>query len=57
MAAMNETASTLAGAAVNEVTRRLRAQPEWTGVGVGWLRKWLGSREWRIPCIDVYARL
>ena len=51
---LNETAKALALAAFEEA-RRMR--PEWTGIGVGWLRSLLGRREWRLPCVDVYVRL
>lgn len=33
------------------------AHPEWTGLGVEWLRSLLGKREWRIDCMDIYIRL
>lgn len=56
--AINETASALAGATLEEVKRRMAIQtPEWTGIGGGWMRSWLGARQWRIPCVDVYIRL
>ncbi|KAF1734043.1 hypothetical protein BB8028_0004g07520 [Beauveria bassiana] len=46
---LNSTAATLAKAAV--------AKPEWTGLGLGWLRNLLGQREWQIGCMDIYVRL
>ena len=46
---LNSTATTLANAAV--------AKPEWTGLGLGWLRNLLGQREWQIECMDIYIRL
>ncbi|KAL2057841.1 hypothetical protein ABVK25_001458 [Lepraria finkii] len=55
--AVNETASTLAGAAVEEMRQRMTRKTEWTGVGLGWMRSWLGGREFRLPCVDVYVRL
>lgn len=55
--AVNETASALAGSAVEGIKLRMHAKPEWTGLGAGWLRSWLGAREWRLPCVDVYVRL
>ncbi|KAL8856421.1 MAG: hypothetical protein Q9178_006991 [Gyalolechia marmorata] len=57
---VNETATTLATAAIEAVKRRVTVQnrsEEWTGVGVEWIRSWLGAREWRVPCLDVYIRL
>jgi len=58
ISAINETASALAGAALEEVKQRLTVKtPEWTGIGGGWIRSWLGVRQWRIPCVDVYVRL
>ena len=57
MTAINETASVLASAAVEEMKRRMIPRPEWTGVGLGWIRSWLGGREFRLPCLDVYVRL
>lgn len=55
---VNETASALAGATLEEVKRRMAIQrPEWTGIGAGWLKSWSGVRQWRIPCVDVYVRL
>ncbi len=55
--AMNDTAKTLGGVALQELRRRIPIAPEWTGIGVGWLRSLLGRREWRLPCVDVYVRL
>lgn len=55
--AINQTASALAGAAVEELKRRIEITPEWTGIGLEWVRSWLGAREWRLPCLDVYIRL
>ena len=55
--AVNETASALAGAAVEEIRQRMTPKTEWTGVGLGWIRSWLGGREFRLPCVDVYIRL
>jgi len=57
MGAMNGTAKTLGGVALQELRRRIPIRPEWTGIGVGWLRSLLGRREWRLPCVDVYVRL
>ena len=53
----NETAAALRVAAIEEMKRRAMVRPEWTGVGLGWFRSWLGAREWRLPCVDVYVRL
>ena len=57
VAAVNETASALAGAALEEVKRRMTYKAEWTGIGLGWMRSFLGARQWRVPCVDVYVRL
>lgn len=46
---LNSTAATLANVAVSK--------PEWTGLGLGWLRNLLGQREWQIECMDIYIRL
>lgn len=55
--AINETALIMGGAIVEEMKRRTMIRPEWTGIGIGWMRSWLGTREWRLPCLDVYVRL
>ncbi|KAL9137469.1 MAG: hypothetical protein Q9175_001320 [Cornicularia normoerica] len=55
--AINETASALAGAALEEMKRRMAYKAEWTGIGLGWVRSFLGARQWRVPCVDVYLRL
>ena len=52
--ALNSTAATMAAAAIEDAKK---FRPEWTGIGVGWLRSLLGRREWRLPCLDVYVRL
>ncbi|CZR53765.1 uncharacterized protein PAC_03646 [Phialocephala subalpina] len=57
MGAVNNTATALAGAALEETKKQLAMRTEWTGVGVEWLRSLLGRREWRLPCVDVYIRL
>ena len=57
LAAINETASALAGAALEEMKRRMAYKAEWTGLGLGWMRSFLGARQWRVPCLDVYVRL
>ena len=57
VAAVNETASALAGAALEEMKRRMVYKAEWTGIGLGWMRSFLGARQWRLPCVDVYVRL
>jgi len=54
---INNTAAALAGAAVEEVQRRVDIRSEWTGIGVEWIRSLLGKREWRVPCVDVLIRL
>jgi len=54
---VNDTAALLAGAAIEEFKRRVDFKTEWTGLGVEWIRSWLGAREWRLPCLDVYIRL
>ena len=56
--AANETSSALVGLAMEELKRRTSMQPtEWTGAGIGWMRSWLGARQWRLPCVDVAVRL
>ncbi|CAL5872334.1 uncharacterized protein PFLUO_LOCUS6596 [Penicillium psychrofluorescens] len=61
--AINSTAKTLAGAAVEGVQQQLASRgleprpEEWTGVGLEWLRSLLGRREWTLPCVDVKVRL
>ncbi len=55
--AINNTATALAGAAVEEVQRRINVRTEWTGLGVEWIRSILGKKEWRVPCVDVLIRL
>jgi hypothetical protein len=61
---VNNTAAALAGAAYEGAKRRLcptvsspGSQPEWTGLGLEWLRSLLGRREWTLPCVDVKIRL
>ncbi|KAL2018974.1 hypothetical protein VTK56DRAFT_10199 [Thermocarpiscus australiensis] len=51
---LNTTAQALATAATQQVAR---AKVEWTGLGVEWLRSFLGRREWRIDCLDLSIRL
>ena len=53
-AAMEEAKNWLPGAGGNGKVGR---EKEWTGLGLEWLRSWLGGREWRVPCLDVYIRL
>ncbi|KAI9842153.1 MAG: hypothetical protein M1837_007440 [Sclerophora amabilis] len=55
--AVNNTATALAGAAIEEVKRRVDLKSEWTGIGVEWIRSLLGRREWKLPCVDVLVRL
>lgn len=55
--ALNDTAVALAGAAIEEIKRMGTPTPEWTGLGLEWIRSWLGAREWRVPCLDVNIRL
>lgn len=57
MGAVNNTATALAGAALEEAKKQLAMQTQWTGIGVEWLRSLLGRREWRVPCVDLYVRL
>ncbi|PGH15504.1 hypothetical protein AJ80_05521 [Polytolypa hystricis UAMH7299] len=59
---VNTTTTALAGAAFDEARRHLSLeggaqQPEWTGMGLEWLRSLLGKREWTLPCVDVKVRL
>ncbi|KAG5937109.1 hypothetical protein E4U53_000076 [Claviceps sorghi] len=53
-ATMADMAKALAGAAVDELAV---GSAQWTGLGVGWLRTWLGRREWRIESVDIYIEL
>ncbi|KAG5926789.1 hypothetical protein E4U42_002957 [Claviceps africana] len=53
-ATMVDMAKALAGAAVDDLAAR---RAPWTGLGVEWLRTWLGRREWRIDCMDIYVQL
>lgn len=62
--AINTTTSALAGAAVEEMQRRLvqngssaLSREAWTGIGLEWLRSLLGRREWTLPCVNVKVRL
>ncbi|KAI9792753.1 MAG: hypothetical protein M1835_007664 [Candelina submexicana] len=55
--ALNKTAAALAGAAAEEVKKRVEIRSEWTGIGVEWIRSLLGKKEWRLPCLDVLVRL
>ena len=57
VAAINETASALVGAALEEMKSRMAYKAEWTGIGLGWMRSFLGAKQWRLPCVDVYVRL
>ncbi|KAL8844107.1 MAG: hypothetical protein Q9176_001513 [Flavoplaca citrina] len=60
MDTVNETANALGSAAVDAIKRRTTVpnrSDEWTGVGVEWLRSWLGAREWKVPCLNVHIRL
>ncbi|KAI9789292.1 MAG: hypothetical protein M1833_002434 [Piccolia ochrophora] len=56
-AAVNNTAAALASAAMEGLKRRIDFRPEWTGIGLDWMRSLLGKREWRVPCVDVLLRL
>jgi hypothetical protein len=51
---LNSTAANLAATAIEDAKK---FQPEWTGIGVGWLRSLLGRREWKLQCLDVTVRL
>ncbi len=51
---LNSTAAKLAATAIEDAKK---FQPEWTGIGVGWLRSLLGRREWKLQCLDVIVRL
>lgn len=53
----NDTASALGVIAAQEAQKALPGRPEWTGIGLGWLRSLLGRREWALPCVDVKIRL
>lgn len=55
--AVNGTAKTVGGAVLQEIHKSLPVRPEWTGLGLGWLRSSLGRREWTLPCVDVNVRL
>ena len=54
---MNDTARALGLVAFQEAQKALPGRPEWTGIGVGWLRSLRGRREWMVPCVDVKIRL
>lgn len=54
---VNETGKALGAIAIQEAQKAMCARPEWTGIGVGWLRSLLGRREWTLPCVDVKIRL
>ena len=47
---VNETVKAAGAAAVGGMRRN-------SGVGLEWIRSWLGGREWRVPCLDVNIRL
>ena len=51
---LNDTATALAGAALDELKRRVAHRADWTP-DTEWARSWMGS--WRIPCLDVNIRL
>jgi hypothetical protein len=53
---LNSTAKGLVRAAADKYAPG-SMRPEWTGLGLGWLRDLLGQREWRIECMDLYIRL
>jgi hypothetical protein len=53
---VNDTIGALAVTTAEEVKRRM-PKAEWTGIGVEWMRSALGTREWRVPCLDVWIRL
>jgi hypothetical protein len=55
VAMAGSTAKGLARAALGDLTTLSR--PEWTGLGLEWLRQLLGKREWRVECMDMYVRL
>lgn len=62
--AVNATATAVTGAVIDDAKQKLAtignstvtftaSQPEWTGIGLDWIRRSLGTREWTLPCIDV----
>lgn len=57
MAALNDTTVALGSAALGELKRRVPSKSEWTSIGIHWIRSWLGTREWRVPCVDIKIRL
>ncbi|KAI5284566.1 hypothetical protein KEM54_001225, partial [Ascosphaera aggregata] len=66
---VNATATAVTGAVVNDAKQKLAditisstatvtaSRPEWTGIGLEWIRRSLGTREWTLPCIDVKVRI
>lgn len=62
-AAVNHTLSALAGAVFEQAKRRVSPTswssgvPESAGIGLGWLRRFLGRSEWTLPCLDIKVRL
>jgi hypothetical protein len=55
--AAQATAQALLGAAADAARRRMQTRSEWTGLGLEWVRRVLGRREWRLPCVDIVVRL
>lgn len=53
----NETGKVLGAVALQEMREVLGGRPEWTGIGLGWLRSLLGRKEWTIDCMNVKIRL
>ena len=54
---VNGTGKVLGQVALQEMQKVLQTRPEWTGIGLGWLRSLLGRREWTIDCMNVKIRL
>ena len=47
----------LVGGVSNSTGAVLARADDAVGVGLEWLRSWLGRSEWSLPCLDVKIRL
>jgi len=57
LSTLNATTGALLGATTEQVGRRLRSRPDWSGLGLEWAKSISGKRELRIPCLNAIIRL
>jgi len=57
LSALNATAGTFLNLTTEQISRRARPRPEWSGLGLEWAKSLSGKRELRIPCINAIIRI